>query len=110
MRLSLLCLSLAACVPVAPVRQIEYQTTPTTRVAAPSRPDNCTFDLLRLRPDRPFEELAVLESSPQYADSLGEFRAQIATQVCRAGGDAVIAHPNSDGYYPGGVIIRYTAS
>ncbi len=85
-----------------------YQTVTSTRADVAARPANCAFDLLQLRPSRPFEELAVIEDDEHYADSAELFKSLVADQVCNAGGDAVVAEPNADGYYPRGVIIRYT--
>jgi hypothetical protein len=108
MRFSILCVLVAACVPPA-VRNMRYEAVVTTSATTSPKPTGCTFDILRHRPTRAFEELAALENDYQYASSIEELREAIADEVCTAGGDAVIARPNSDGYYPGGVIIRYTS-
>ena len=103
--LAILTSAAVGCLPVA--SRYHYETVPSTNAQAAPRPSSCAFDLLQLRPSRPFDELAIIENDMHYADNAELFKTLVADQVCQAGGDAIVAEPNSAGYYPGGVIIRY---
>jgi hypothetical protein len=87
---------------------VGYKYSTTTSVTAPSKPESCEFDVLSTRPDRPYDELGVLETSAGYeARSVSSFRDAILRDVCRAGGDAVLAEVNGLGHYVRGTVIRY---
>jgi hypothetical protein len=87
-----------------------YQYTPTTQNAAAAKPQNCSFDLLTTRPERPYVELGVLESqgSPgSGAANAGIFKSRIGEQVCQVGGDAVLTEVNGLGNYVRGTVIKF---
>jgi hypothetical protein len=83
-----------------------YRYTPTRTAAA--KPDDCTFDVLTTRPDGAFEELGAFEATQAVASKIADFKTAVAAQVCRAGGDAVIAVANDQGLYMTGTVLRYT--
>ncbi|MBJ6761266.1 hypothetical protein JGU66_10865 [Myxococcaceae bacterium JPH2] len=101
------CLGLLAggCVP-----RIEYAKT--TSITAPAREATCQFDIITTRPDRPFDELGVIDlparSNPtSLPSSVTEFRAVAQPHVCAAGGDGVITEVNGFGQYIRGTVIHY---
>lgn len=93
---------LAGCVPTS------YAYTPASSRPPASKPENCTFDIVTA-PQEDLEEVGVLQhyngELPKTADA---FRAAIAKQVCRVGGDAVIPVIDDKGRYVKGTVIRYT--
>ena len=88
-----------------------YDYTPTTRYLAAAKRLSCGFDLLTARPERSFVELGVLERPPgpraPAARSASDFRESVGLEVCRAGGDAVLAEVTGFGAYIRGTVIRY---
>ena len=88
-----------------------YSYTPTTRNVAAAREPNCDFDLLSMRPDRPFRELGVIERvgpvSRGGSSFAAAFKANVGEGVCLAGGDAVVTEVNGFGQYIRGTIIEY---
>ena len=87
-----------------------YRYAQTTSVTAPAKPETCSFDVLSTRPDRPYDELGVLDFSGDQmavAKSVTSFRDRVRPHVCGAGGDAVLAEVNGVGYYVRGTVIRY---
>src|SRR5687768_10442284 len=102
-RTLLLTVVLAGCGP--------YQYTQTTSSPAVAKPRTCAFEVLTIRPDRPFDELGVLEWSGGYAPrSIAEFRTEAARHVCAAGGDALLATSAPGHSYHRASIIRYRAA
>lgn len=87
-----------------------FAYTPASAQASSPKPDNCVVDVLGSPPSRSYDEVGTLEyyngSEPT---SLAEFRKAVATQVCQAGGDAVIAIPDEKGKLTKGSVIRYAA-
>jgi len=81
----------------------------TTNVTAPSKPAACSFDVLSTRPDRPYDEIGVLDArhASNASTDAGSFRDSIREDVCRAGGDAVLAEVNGQGHYVRGIVLRY---
>jgi hypothetical protein len=83
--------------------------TQTGSAAKPLGPD-CTFQVLTVSPSAPFTELGVVEhlapDSYPYQD-LPALKAQIRPFVCKAGGNAAIAHMDTEKrYYDRATIIR----
>jgi hypothetical protein len=101
MKRRLLCLVLAAAGCSA------YRYERSTSITAPPKPANCSFDILASRPDRPYDELGVLDPQRAALGDQASFREAIRADVCRAGGDAVVAEVSSQGYYVSGTVIRY---
>src|SRR5689334_15873991 len=93
---------LASCAPTT------YTYSPTTQRPFPSRPDNCSFEVVTSDSSKSFEEVGTLEyyngAEPKTVE---EFRKAVAKQVCGVGGDAVIAITNDKGLYTKGTIIHY---
>ncbi len=93
--------------------------TASSSVRAQPKPDNCSFDVLTTRPQRPFEELGIIDftggmthASGRRAgvpDSASALRDKAAQTVCRAGGDAILADVNGLGQYVRATVIRYKA-
>ena len=87
-----------------------YGYTQTTSHVAGPKPEGCVFDLLSVRPDRPFDELGVIDSTSGSAYAVSDARSfmeWVRPDVCRAGGDAVIAEVNGLGHYVRGIVIKY---
>jgi len=101
MKRHLLCLAFAA------AGCSTYRYEQSTSITAPPKPANCSFDILTSRPDRPYDELGVLDPQRAALGDLASFREAIGADVCRAGGDAVVAEFSSQGYYMSGTVIRY---
>jgi len=75
----------------------------------PPKPSDCTFDLLSTRPDRPYDEMGVVEWDMAAVRSAREFVDLIREQTCRAGADAVLAEVNGGGVYVRGTVFKYRA-
>ena len=88
-----------------------YRYTPTTPHRSAPKPADCTFELLTTRPDRPFDEMGVLEVevSGVEAGSAGDFIRLVREQTCQAGADAVLAEVNGRGNYVRGTLLKYRA-
>ena len=67
------------------------------------------FDVLTTRPDRPYDEMGVVEPemSGMEAGSAREFVHLIGETTCQAGADAVLAEINGRGNYIRGTLIKY---
>jgi hypothetical protein len=92
----------------------------TTRVTAtgpgaPSKGEPCDFQLLTALPSGGYVEIGVIETqlgdygSNEFS-SLADFKREIAPQVCRAGGDMAVAHPNGSGIYIRATILKATGA
>src|SRR5260221_417808 len=101
-RLSLLCLTASACAP--------YGFTATTQNAGTAKPAGCAFDILTTRPDQPFVEVGIFDVSSRLfslPSDAGTFKKAVSDDVCRVGGDAVLAEINGYGAYVRGTVLRY---
>ena len=87
-----------------------WKYTPTTSATASARPADCQLELFSTPPQRPYEELGVLEPSPSVARSAEDFLKEIRPSACAAGGDAVLAFVNDRGTYIRGTVLRYRAT
>jgi hypothetical protein len=96
------------------------QFTKTSSVSAPSKPANCSFDILSARPQRAFDELGIIEfiggAVNKYTgyregvpDNASDLKVKTAKAVCSAGGDAVLTDVNGVGQYIRATVIRYKA-
>ena len=94
----------AGCVPLS------YTFTPESAKPISPKPDNCKVEVLTTAPDGSYEVVGTLE---QYngtpTKNVDKFRSAVDTQVCQAGGDAVIAIANEKGEYSKGSVIKYAA-
>lgn len=86
-----------------------YAWTPASARGVTPKPEGCAFEVLTSPPADGYEEIGLLEhyngEPPKNADG---FHKSVAKQVCRAGGDAVVAKLNDKGQYIGGSVIEYT--
>src|SRR4051794_30474248 len=85
-----------------------YKSTRTGSSAVTPKPANCDFAIITTRTDRPYEEVAILDSKNYMAHDAAEFKEAIKKDVCELGGDAVVAEVNGYGYYPRGTVVRWT--
>lgn len=97
-------LVLAAC----GLQAASYKATRTGPSALAPKPANCDFAILTTKADRPYEEIAILDSKNYMAHDAAEFKDAIKKDVCELGGDAVYAQVNGYGYYPRGTVLRWT--
>ncbi|MCI0569828.1 MAG: hypothetical protein L0Y66_03685 [Myxococcaceae bacterium] len=85
--------------------------TKTTSIHTEARDEECSFDILTVRPDRAFDELGIIDVQrggfTEPLKTAGEFRSSAHPYVCAAGGDAVLAEVNGLGIYVRGTVIRY---
>jgi hypothetical protein len=97
----LLLVFVAACV------QTTYSWTPASGLPISPKPENCTFDVLTTPPTDNYDEIGTLDlyngEAPKTPDA---FRAAVSKQVCRVGGDAVIAISDDKGRYTKGSVIK----
>lgn len=58
----------------------------------PARADDCSIEIFSSKvPDRPYEELGIIEGEGSFgADSLEDILPKMKQEACRAGGDAII--------------------
>lgn len=63
-----------------------------TGATYPPRADDCTIEVFSSKtPDRPYEELGIIEGEGSLgADTLEEILPKMKLEACRAGGDAII--------------------
>jgi hypothetical protein len=85
-----------------------------TGPGAPAEGGPCSFELLTVPPGGGYVEVGVVET--QLGDygsnafsTLSDFKKEIAADVCRAGGDAAVAHANDAGIYIRATILKSTA-
>jgi hypothetical protein len=94
---------LCACVP-------EVLFTPRGG-SCPKRPENCAFELISRRPQREYEVIGVLDlevfAARKIPNDDASFRAVVADEVCRAGGDAVIPGINGNGRYVLATVVKW---
>jgi hypothetical protein len=78
-----------------------------TGVDVPSRSNDCQFTLLEAAPDRPYRELGVVEMKRgEKIAGLDRFEEAIRSDVCHAGGNAVVVMPpDDDGCYGAATVI-----
>lgn len=85
-------------------------TRTTTAQAAPREP-TCAFEVFTTRPDRPYDELGVIEDPKREGwrsiSRVSDFIDVSRQSVCEAGGDAVLAEVNGMGIYVRGTVIRF---
>jgi hypothetical protein len=88
-----------------------YVYGPTGEVSGEAKPPGCTFVLLDAAPTQPFDEIGVLAPDDiAFGDMSGgatPFKEAIATQVCAAGGDAVVGERDDQGRYVRATVIKY---
>ena len=85
-----------------------YKATRTGSSVLKPKPADCDFAILTTKSDRPYEEIAILDSKNYMAHDVAEFKEAIKKDVCDLGGDAVFAQVNGYGYYPRGTVLRWT--
>ena len=88
-----------------------FTTMTRTGPVYPPREPKCPFQLFTTPPWGPFVEIGVVDSGPGPGSvrDLDFFREIIQPYVCFAGGDAVIAFANGQGYYIKATILKQVA-
>jgi hypothetical protein len=90
--------------------------TPNSSIRADAKPDDCKVEVLSLPPAQPVDELGIIDFEGGTTNSgyrLGvpgtaaELRERLASEVCRVGGDAVLAQVNGLGQYIRATVLRY---
>jgi hypothetical protein len=92
--------------------------TPNSATRADAKPSDCKFDVLTLQPAQPVDELGIIDFAGgniniHTGERLGvpataaELRERVASEVCRAGGDAVLGQVNGVGQYIRATVLRY---
>ena len=81
--------------------------TKTSASQLTSKSDDCAFDIITLSPQKPYEEVGVIDFLPLYIKDIATFKMAIQKIVCQNGGDGVIPTINSSGYYIKATIIKY---
>ena len=84
-----------------------------TGAAQPARPANCNFQVLTTAPAGGFVEIGTVDVNPgpygiNVFRDVAAFKTHVQPYVCRAGGDAVVAHANGYGMYIKGSILKST--
>lgn len=90
-------LGLSGCYPI---------TLTTTGPKQPPREPNCKFDVLT-SPAQGYRELGVLDiPSERHRQTVRGFKHEVGPYVCKAGGDAVLAHVNGTGDYIKAIVLQ----
>ncbi len=87
---------------------LKYTLTPTTPapVAAEPLPPTCDFEVFKEAPQGEYDKLAELKPVDFGATSSDEFKDAIRADVCKAGGEVVVATINGANNYIKGVVYR----
>ncbi|EKT87035.1 hypothetical protein [Leptospira santarosai] len=72
----------------------------------PAKPETCDFTILTILPNKPFEEIGVIENQ-SIVVNISDFKTMSQPYVCSQGGDAVVAFVNGHGIYIKGTIIKF---
>jgi hypothetical protein len=70
---------------------------------------DCSVTVLHTPPAPPFEELGVIHRNVDAATNAEVFGWHVRSDVCRAGGNAVLARLEGSGIYAGGVVLYVAA-
>ncbi len=85
----------------------KYTFSPRTGLHYPPKPDDCNYHLVSAWDEPGYEEIGVVEvDHGRPATSYNKFWHDIRTEVCRAGGEVVIAQINGVGWYVRGIVLR----
>lgn len=85
-----------------------FRFAPHPAAQAQARDAGCRLDLYTARPTRDFVEVGVLEAvDGTHFSRPAALLAAVRTQVCRAGGDALLAEADAHGLYSRGTVLRY---
>ena len=73
-----------------------------------AHPQGCDFILVTDRPDASFEQIGIVDVTMRgrLVDTAAKFRDIVAPEICRAGGDLVVAIKNRGVYLNGSVYRR----
>jgi hypothetical protein len=100
---ALIC-ALSACAPAA--------TFVAREGKCPTRPLDCSFAIISGKSPERYEVVGVIDVESFVTRKLpndeASFRAAISREVCRAGGDAVIAGINGDGRYILATVVKWS--
>jgi hypothetical protein len=69
--------------------------------------DDCSFDIITTTPQKPYDEIGVIEFLPLYIKDIATFKSATQKIICKSGGDGVIPVINSHGYYIKATVIKY---
>jgi hypothetical protein len=95
----ILLVSVAGCGPM-------YKYTSTSQPIA-AKPELCDFQVTGSPPQSGgYQEIGVIEMDNGVTSSIAEFRKEVQTLVCKAGGDLVVSEINGVGSYVRGVVFR----
>jgi hypothetical protein len=83
----------------------------TTGPRMPSRGDNCEFEMLTAPPAAGYIEVGTVDVEAgnygnPFKSNLADFKSQIESRVCQAGGDAAVASANGYGVYVHATILK----
>jgi len=83
-----------------------YKVTATVPTVTP-KPSNCEFQVVGVVPTGDFQEVGmVAHDFGLTAKDPAEFKKMIQAEVCRVGGDVVVAGVNGTGDYMTGSVLR----
>jgi hypothetical protein len=88
---------------------LKYTLTPTTPApASPAQPlaANCDFEVFKEAPQGEYDLLAEVKPVDFGATTSDEFKDAIRAEVCKAGGEMVVATINGANSYIKGVVFR----
>ena len=88
---------------------LKYNLTPTTPPPeTPAQPfaANCDFEVFKEAPQGEYDKLAELKPVDFGATTSGDFKDAIRAEVCKAGGEMVVATVNGANSYIKGVVFR----
>lgn len=88
---------------------LKYTLTPTTpapAIAAEPLPPTCDFEVFKDAPQGEYDKLAELKPVDFGATTSDEFKDAIRAEVCKAGGEMVVATLNGANNYIKGVVYR----
>jgi hypothetical protein len=88
---------------------VGFPLTVTAPKGVQPRAAGCDFDVVGVQPPGGYEEVAKLGHTGVTSEA-AEFKQAIQADVCRVGGDVVVARLNDFGDYLGGTVLRRVPS
>jgi hypothetical protein len=83
----------------------QFHLTVTTSAPVSPKAKGCEFSVTSVRPERAAEDIAILDSG--WCHDIPCFKEAIRDDVCKVGGDVVVAQTNESGYYVKGTVLRW---
>jgi hypothetical protein len=93
---------------IAGCQVAEYR--PRGGASYPAKPEDCELELLGSHPGKGYEEIGVISTSPNYFRNPENLLRVTRSDVCSAGGDAIVTEVNGYGYVVRGVVFRKTGA